>query len=151
MQNVACLKMYLWNTKKTSTLHHHTQRLQKCCMLQNVSVKHKKDLRLTTPHSKITEMLHVAKCICEIQKRPPLYNTTLKDYRNVACWKMYLWNTKKTSALQHHTQRLQQSTIKSQVLDGQPEPKKKRYVYFDQLQFLLPLICDGKESWWWVW
>jgi hypothetical protein len=31
------------------------------------------------------------------------------------------------------------------VLDGQPEPKKKRYVYFDQLQFLLPLICDGKE------
>jgi hypothetical protein len=32
------------------------------------------------------------------------------------------------------------------VLDGQPEPKKKRFVYFDQLQFLLPLICDGKES-----
>jgi hypothetical protein len=32
------------------------------------------------------------------------------------------------------------------VLDGQSEPKKKRYVHFDQLQFLLPLICDGKET-----
>jgi hypothetical protein len=32
------------------------------------------------------------------------------------------------------------------VLDGHPAPKKKRYVYFDELQFSLPLICDGKES-----
>jgi hypothetical protein len=35
-------------------------------------------------------MLDVGKCICEIQKRPPLYNSTLKDYSNrqlkAKCW-----------------------------------------------------------------
>jgi hypothetical protein len=29
---------------------------------------------------------------------------------------------------------------------GQPALKKKRYVYFDQLQFLLPIVGDGKET-----
>ncbi|GFG30859.1 hypothetical protein Cfor_10273, partial [Coptotermes formosanus] len=29
---------------------------------------------------------------------------------------------------------------------GLPALKKKRYIYFDQLQFLLPIVGDGKES-----
>lgn len=29
---------------------------------------------------------------------------------------------------------------------GQPALKKKRYIYFDQLQFLLPIVGDGNET-----
>ena len=35
--------------------------------------------------------------------------------------------------------------LQSQTKSGEPASKKKRYIYFDQLLFLIPTITEGKE------
>ncbi|XP_064087404.1 uncharacterized protein LOC135202078 [Macrobrachium nipponense] len=112
-------------------------------------------------------MFDTDKFICEVESRPALYNVKLKDYSNretkAKCWAeigmaMFKdWNDKteeekniKGKELMKKWKTLRDNfvrdyRIQSETKSGEPASKKKRYIYFDQLLFLIPIISEGKE------
>ncbi|KAK5647841.1 hypothetical protein RI129_002733 [Pyrocoelia pectoralis] len=85
-------------------------------------------------------MFDTEKFICEIEKRPAIYNVKMKEYSNRDI-KAKMWEEVTRWKSLRDQFRKEVRAMKT-AHSGQSAPKKKKkYVYFDQLLFLLPSLA----------